>query len=360
MGLSSNILWHQTDIDGFRGILESKRLLYSYSLETIRAGEEILVEAFPMISLSDLPFAELDFYLNCEKYDRGDAKFKTYGGYIFGFRREWGIRNKFSPVWYCETYHEGLCRIVANWKDNHGDVFLYHLIGNIKNNEGELPKANLDRYRFYNEREYRRLLDGGHSQTFTKDECEAYKKQHNGSSLLEPRDGIGFSVADIRYIIVPDDVARADFYRNQTGEWSLVKVFTRDEVNQNFIGIRHHHIKPAVDENKDDAVTQTISALDKPNDTAIKDADSQTYVENLNRPVAVPNLDIAAPVLQNIRTMLNAFAKTKETVHAMNEPFEQLRKTYDSFAKLTSFLDNITIKNIGFPPSADIDNPSET
>lgn len=358
MGLSSNILWHQTDIDGFRGILESKRLLYSYSLETIRAGEEILVEAFPMISLSDLPFAELDFYLNCEKYDRGDAKFKTYGGYIFGFRREWGIRNKFSPVWYCETYHEGLCRIVANWKDNHGDVFLYHLIGNIKNNEGELPKANLDRYRFYNEREYRRLLDGGHSQTFTKDEYEAYKKQHNGSSLLEPRGGIGFSVADIRYIIVPDDVARADFYRNQTGEWSRVSVFTRDEVNQNFIGIRHHHVKPAVDEKKSDAVAQPIPALANPNDTAIKESDSQIYVDNPKRPIEVANSDMPMPMPQNIKILLDTLAKTNEAVRAINEPFEQLKKTLDSCTKLTSFLDNITIKNIGFPPSADIDNPS--
>ena len=98
MGLSSNILWHQTTEKGFYNILRSKQLLYSYSIETIIAGNERHVEAFPMISLSDLPFAELDFYLNCEKYDSSDAKFKSYGGYILGFSRNLCISNKFYHV----------------------------------------------------------------------------------------------------------------------------------------------------------------------------------------------------------------------------------------------------------------------
>ena len=35
MGLSSNILWHQTGEEGFYAILKSKRLRYSYCLERI-------------------------------------------------------------------------------------------------------------------------------------------------------------------------------------------------------------------------------------------------------------------------------------------------------------------------------------
>lgn len=273
MGLSSNILWHQTDAKGFEGILASKQLLYSYSLETIKAGDETLVEAFPMISLSDLPFAELDFYLNCEKYDSRDAKFKTYGGYVFGFRRQWGIRHKFSPVWYCETYHEGLRRIVVEWKRRRGDVLLYHLIGNIKNNEGELPGFNLDVYRFYNEREYRRLLDGANNQTLTQEEYERYKKDHGKSSLCDPRWGVDFDVADVLYIIVPDDGARRDFYLAHAEEWNGISVFTRDEVNQNFIGIRHHHIKPAAGENKENKDTENGTPGNVPNDMSAKSAE---------------------------------------------------------------------------------------
>lgn len=347
MGLSSNILWHQTKEAEFYAIIESMKLLYAYSLETIKARDEILSEAFPMISLADLPFSELDFYLNCDKYDRGDAKFKTYGGYIFGFRREWGIRNKFSPVWYCETYHEGLCRIVANWKDNHGDVFLYHLIGNIKNNEGEWPEANLDSYRFYNEREYRRLFDGGNVSTLTADGYADYKKEHQ-SPLLEPRQGIDFSVDDILYIIVPDEQAREKFYGNQTEEWSRLKVFTRDEVNQNFIGIRHHHIKPAVNEKKSDAKAQSIPTSANSGKSAIKNANAQTSIDTQS--FGTQNHDGAVPVQQMIRMELDTYDKTSEQERVFDESNERKGKNDEDNAKLTSQSKNVgRIKKKGIP-----------
>ena len=34
MGLSSNILWHQTTLDGLKGILNEQGFFYSYSLES--------------------------------------------------------------------------------------------------------------------------------------------------------------------------------------------------------------------------------------------------------------------------------------------------------------------------------------
>jgi len=73
MGLSSNILWHQTNIDGFKAILKSKSLSCSYSLETFLNKEHKL--AFPMISLSDIPVADIGEYM------------EQYGGYLFGFSR---------------------------------------------------------------------------------------------------------------------------------------------------------------------------------------------------------------------------------------------------------------------------------
>lgn len=39
MGLSSNILWHQTTLDGLKGILNEQGFFYSYSLESILSRE---------------------------------------------------------------------------------------------------------------------------------------------------------------------------------------------------------------------------------------------------------------------------------------------------------------------------------
>ncbi|GEM_PF-407067 len=349
MGLSSNILWHQTDEKGFYGIMDSKQLYYSYSLETIKAADETLVEAFPMISLSDLPFAELDFYLNCEKYDSNDAKFKTYGGYIFGFKRSWGIRNKFSPVWYCETYHEGLYKILTSWKSRRKDEFLYHLIGNIKNNEGELPKANADVYRFYNEREYRRLLEDGHLQTLTKDEYQQYKSEHGGSSLLSPRCGVAFTASELQYIIVPNDYAREQFYQRQTEEWCRIPVFTRDEVNQNFIGIRHHHIKGAVDEpkEKEHIPVRSISVI--PNSIPITKPKTSIRPKEWSQSFEIPGLNPLNPMPDALKAVTEAIAKSTEALRAFSETFDWLKSVNEKY--------NGFCQNLGLTPkNKDIGN----
>lgn len=69
-------------------ILKSRSLVCSYSLETFLDGNHKL--AFPMVSLSDIPVADLKEYMN------------QYGSYLIGFSREWVIKNGFNPVWYCE------------------------------------------------------------------------------------------------------------------------------------------------------------------------------------------------------------------------------------------------------------------
>ena len=89
MGLSSNILWHQTSEDGFYEILKSRELRYSYSLERIILLFGLKPVAFPMISVSDYPFSEI-----------GNNKW-TYGDYCIGFSQKWGEHVGFSPVCYC-------------------------------------------------------------------------------------------------------------------------------------------------------------------------------------------------------------------------------------------------------------------
>ena len=94
MGLSSNILWHQTKKDAFFRILRSKEFLYSYCVEKVFPIKENQGLAIPMISMSDFPFSEIS-----------NNKW-AYGDYAIGLSREWGIRNRFSPVLYCnrESY----------------------------------------------------------------------------------------------------------------------------------------------------------------------------------------------------------------------------------------------------------------
>ncbi len=66
MGLSSNVLWHQTNKDALLKILKEKCIRFSFSREYFPTSG--LSYAFPMISLSDLPFSELDYNHEIKKY----------------------------------------------------------------------------------------------------------------------------------------------------------------------------------------------------------------------------------------------------------------------------------------------------
>lgn len=338
MGLSSNILWHQTSPEGFYAILETKKLLFSYSLETIIADMVEHVEAFPMISLSELPFSELDFYLNCENY--GDnSKFKTYGGYIIGFKRRWGIDNKFSPVWYCESYNEGLIRLIKEWDKSHGDAFLYYLIGNIKNTEGKLEKANADLYRFQNEREYRRLLDHGVVEPLSEKDYSEYKCSHGNSSLVEPRQGVAFEFDDIIYIIVPNEDAKCKLYSLPSEKRPNVPVFTVEEVNQNFIGIRHHHIKSDVDIPKKQIAKET--ELNNFEVDSIK-ANISTGPLKKGEEIGVVNLPVdAIRPWADLTAVPEAFKKVKEISDNFQKAFNPLSEYIRTIQDMQKTLANI-------------------
>ena len=77
MGLSSNILWHQTKTDALKQILRTRTFRFAYSKEII-PGTGVTM-AFPIISFCNLPLAEFADYGN------------KYGGYSIGMSREWGI-----------------------------------------------------------------------------------------------------------------------------------------------------------------------------------------------------------------------------------------------------------------------------
>lgn len=247
MGLSSNVLWHQTKIDGLKGIIKEKGFFYSYSLEKIIAAEVEVEAAFPMVSFCDLPFSEIGDYL------------KKYGGYSIGLSREWGQRNSFSIVWYCEPSSEVLNMQIKRFveindlieKDKESkdyQRFLY-LFAHIKNYEGELPSRHYKKYRFHDEREIRivpifeNLTQNNYQPYLAKEYYEDFKEK-NGSSLLSPTMKLSFEWEDIKYIIVENEANIDDIKKliqKQSGREDLrINYFTNQQVREDILGNNHN------------------------------------------------------------------------------------------------------------------------
>ncbi len=237
MGLSSNILWHQTNRDGFYGILKSKRLRYSYCQERIVPEFKLFPIAFPMISVSDYPFSEI-----------GNNKW-AYGDFCIGFKQEWGVKVGFSPVCYCSLGSRVLSQLNNLLKEairtdskKYFGLSLF-LFANMKFVKAPLitKTKTFKEYRFYDEREWRVVpyiteTDEAEVLPFlTEDGYKEYKANHNDSSLLDI--GVDFQYEDIHYIIVEseDDVQRT---RDIVG--MSVHIFTQDEVIEDVIGVDHH------------------------------------------------------------------------------------------------------------------------
>ena len=251
MGLSSNIIWHQTDINGFKAIMKSKQLSCSYSLETFLNKNHKI--AFPMISLSDIPLADIGEYLN------------QYGGYLFGFSRQWVIENGFNPVWYCEKTN----LVVEKHKKLLFDSYmkkkdaamapivtlLFYYSSYMKDIEGELyvksKNCTYSNYRFYDEREYRfvpdfdSLLGKRITPVLTEDAYKEYKEK-NGNARIDI--SIPFKYSDLEMIIVKTEKQASGLQKalNKKDPNLSVHVFSHEDIKQNIIGTGHQIIKETV------------------------------------------------------------------------------------------------------------------
>lgn len=259
MGLSSNILWHQTNEEGFYEILKSKKLRYSYSQERIILKLKLEPIAFPMISVSDYPFAEI-----------GNNKW-AYGDFCIGFNQNWGNNVGFSPVYYVNP-NSHILNLLDNLFDNVAECgspkdlnIAMYLFSNLKYIEGPLKtkKKNFKKYRFYDEREWRsvlRLADAEKAEispVLTEDDYKKYKENHNGKPLLDM--GIDFEYDDINYIIVEkkEDVRKA---REIVG--NEIHIFTKNEIVEDVIGVDHHEeIKPSEEQMDIEAALRQINRV---------------------------------------------------------------------------------------------------
>ena len=259
MGLSSNILWHQTNEKGFYNILKSKKLLYSYSLERIVPAFRSNPIAFPMISVSDFPFSEISH----NKW--------TYGNYCIGFKQNWGIKVGFSPVWYCSLGSRCLRQLNLLLNDaieeNSKSLFgvTMFIFANMKFVETSLKtkKQTFINYRFYDEREWRVVpyiteTDNASMMPFlSENDYKEYKEKHNGMSLLDF--GVDFQFDDIHYIIVESEV---DIQKTREIVGERIHVFTKDEVIEDVIGIDHHkEILPSQEQTDYEAAQRHVERI---------------------------------------------------------------------------------------------------
>lgn len=241
MGLSSNILWHQTQKDALKKILKQKSFRYSYSLEHVEAKNDTLECAFPMLSLCDIPFADIEDYLT------------KYGGNSIGLSREWGKRHGITPVVYCDPSSSLLndsLGLIRHNMDNGLDIFVAKLFSHIKNHEGKLPKYNYKKYRFYDEREVRitpsldELDRFGHSPVLLKREYTTYKARNSNRSLLSNKLTIPFSYNDIRYFILRNEDSISEIKEILSKEINLsesnIGFFTIKQVREDIIGANHN------------------------------------------------------------------------------------------------------------------------
>lgn len=267
MGLSSNILWHQSDKDALMSILQSKMFYYAYAMEEL--PEVGIKVAFPMISLCDIPFSEIGEYLD------------KYKGYSIGISREWGVKNGFNPVWYCEkgsriskSLVTGFVDAVKKNKPGSEKITDMRVFSYIKYVEGRLPQHNYENYRFYDEREFRTVypFENLTSKSLPPvlvgdDAMEDYKKKHSGKKFVYDEDGHiiskSFTWDDVKYIIVKNDseIHEIKDKLNLLGYTDgNINVFSHQQVLHDLLGVSHstksHVVEPVSGDTADNVYVE--------------------------------------------------------------------------------------------------------
>ena len=238
MGLSSNVLWHQTRKEAFFEILKSKKLCVSYSQEEIMPRLRV---AFPVVCLCDLPLSEFA------------SNNWTYGEYAIGFKRDWAIRNGFNPVCYYHHQSNLMQQMYTLVRDAISESLsgvmnmAIYFFSYYKPIEGQLItlKREYKNYRFYDEREYRMVPYfsqlGGNQRMLSMEEYASYKEAHNGKSLLDDV-YIEFDYSDINYIVVRSDsnVIQTKRILGDHLQKSNIIILTKPQVEYDIIGSNHN------------------------------------------------------------------------------------------------------------------------
>lgn len=244
MGLSSNILWHQTSKAGLMAILKQQEFKYSYSKESVFSSVAKGLEiAVPMISMCDLPFSELTEYIG------------KYGNYMIGLDANWGKRKGFTPVWYCyPTSHilEFILKQIKNFgfdDPEYKDNSLIEILKYIKFVEAPLTGHNYKSYRFMDEREVRlcptnEMLAGQGLEKYNPllvgSQYDEFKANNGNKALLNL--SVDFDLSDVKYIVVKNKPNVEEFKKllESKKEFHDIRIFSEQEIKEDFIGFSHY------------------------------------------------------------------------------------------------------------------------
>lgn len=245
MGLSSNIIWHQTNFDGLKSILTHKKFMCSYSLEDIHWKSSNLKRAFPMNIFCNIPITDLYEYLKNNKEGKFTGK---YGKYTIGLKYNWGSKCGLAPVWYLNKGALCLHEIMQYHKnlEKHPwgsfEHLIWDVVSHVKNYDGSLSKYNFKSYRFYDEKEVRyvpqlsQLIDDKIAPILTHREYDNYK-QHNKTALINELH-LPFEFSDIAYILISSLSQRNKVLKLIDFNPNII-ILSYEQVIKDIIGISH-------------------------------------------------------------------------------------------------------------------------
>lgn len=268
MGLSSTVLWHQTKRDAFFKILSSRRLYYSYSQEFVLTKNPDNPIAFPMISLCDLPLSEFA------------SNNWTYGDFAIGFSQNWGSKNRFTPVCYCNKNSIFLKRLIDSLNKNRSPEInnkILYCCAYLKYVQGPLKtsKKSFTNYKFYDEREERLILDPEENKGIKfilyGDEYNQYKRDNKNSSLVNNK-FVEFENKDIRYIVANsnENIAKAKrILFKDTENIDNIVFLTKSQVTEDIIGANHNVEEMSNENDKENIYDQVYNLLLKLKDKTV-------------------------------------------------------------------------------------------
>lgn len=238
MTVSTNSVFHFTSKkSNLNSILKDGGFKMKYCLEEYNLSTEGFAGSIPMVSFCDIPLSKSFKHI------------QSYGSYSLGLSKEWASQYGLNPVLYIEDgsiasqlIEPFLVDTLTN--DPYGDIkkrklmtqtsdseykiedifrgerarninASVALLSFIKNHEGRLERKNkkpIEKYRFYDEREWRYVPTAEEFERAklvyypfcTPSEHEESKK-NNGKDIFLPKLLLPFSAKDIDYVLVKKD-----------------------------------------------------------------------------------------------------------------------------------------------------------
>lgn len=202
MAVSTNSIIHYTNtLDNLLGIV-SEGFKVKFCTEIFQSPKWRVEALVPMISFCDIPFSSFQDHIS------------AYGSYGIGLSKNWANLKGINPVLYM-AIDSSLNNFYLNYmaetirKKTKADIkaadFMKKLIVYAKNYQADLLRRNvkLSDYRFYNEREWRFILEDHNGKTIHpifSANIEKEDKETLNKSIIDVR--IDFDVSQITYIIV--------------------------------------------------------------------------------------------------------------------------------------------------------------